>query len=72
MKNLADEIRRRRVRAAINRIEPLPYGDGPNMFTITVEHGNHSAPTKAQLALTLWHLFKPDSYAPPRRKASLL
>lgn len=70
MKNLADEIRRRRVRAAIDRIEPIQFGQGPNCFTIRVEGGHHSAPTKAQLALTLWHLFKPDGYAPPRRKAS--
>lgn len=52
------------VRAAIDRIEPLP-GGGPNHYTVDVPDSyglkwGVSAPTRPQLARLLWHWFQPE------------
>ena len=45
------------VREAIGRIEPLPFSDGPNFWTVDVDGWGLSAPTKPQLAKMLWDWF---------------
>lgn len=48
------------VREAIGRIKPLRGSDGPNHFTVRIEHGHLSAPTRPLLARWLWHYFDPS------------
>jgi hypothetical protein len=45
------------VRDAINRIEPLPFSDGPNFYTVDVDGWGLSAPTRPQLSKILWEWF---------------
>lgn len=48
------------VREAIGRIEPLPFSDGPNFYTVDVDGWGLSAPTKRQLAKMLWDWFNAE------------
>jgi hypothetical protein len=45
------------VREAIGRIEPLPFSDGPNFFTVDVDGWGLSAPTRPRVARMLWDWF---------------
>jgi hypothetical protein len=57
---MSDDLRQAvnaRVREAIAGIRPLP-GNGPNRWTVEIDHGAHSAPTKRELCQMLWHIFK--------------
>jgi len=46
-----------RVREAIGRIEPLPFSQGPNFWTVDVDGWGLSAPTRPHLAKMLWDWF---------------